>query len=113
MPAQAVAETAADESNKSGGAVLQAVDETELERREPDAVEEVERQHRRHHLGGQVGEEARDPEQDHRPPNAPPADRGTRILAVEQDPGALSLIHEADTMHQAAASSFRSGGSGH
>ena len=39
VPAQAVAETATDEAHESGGAVLQTVDETELERREPDSVQ--------------------------------------------------------------------------
>ena len=63
VAAPAVADEAAGEPDERGRALVEAVDDPEGQRGEAAHVDEVQREHRDHHLGGDVGEQARQPEQ--------------------------------------------------
>jgi hypothetical protein len=58
VPARPVGKEAAEDADDRSCALLHAVHDPELERREPEGVYEVERQDRHHHLRRDVGEEA-------------------------------------------------------
>ena len=64
VAAEAVADVAAGQPHQRGGAVVDAVDEAEGQRREAADRDEVQRQHRDDHLGGDVGQQAREAQQD-------------------------------------------------
>ena len=64
VPPRSVGEEAARDPHERRAALIDAVDDAELERRQTDVVDEVQREHGRHHLGGDVGEQADDAKQD-------------------------------------------------
>lgn len=76
MVAAAVGEPPAEQPHEGGGPVEQAVQETELEGSQAEAQDEVERQYRRDHLGGDVGDEADRAEREDGGGDAPPGPGG-------------------------------------
>ena len=77
VAARAVGGEATGHADERGRALLEPVHDPELERREAEGVDEVDRQDRRDHLRGDVREQADEPEQDdgagHLRPRPPPA----------------------------------------
>ena len=69
VSARPVGEEAAGDAHERRRALLETVDDAELERREPEGVDEVERQDRRDHLRGDVREEAHQAQEDDVPPD--------------------------------------------
>ena len=63
VPACSVGDEPARDPHERRTALIDAVDDAELERGQANVVDEVQREHRRHHLGGDVREQADDAEQ--------------------------------------------------
>ena len=95
VPAPAIADESARDPHQRRRPLVEAVDEAELQRGEPERVDEIERQDRRHHLRRDVREETRHAEQQHRPVDARPQAANAAPAARQDCTNVLSLIHDA------------------
>src|SRR4029450_7891120 len=107
--ALAIGGHAGEEAHEGGGALVDAVDDPELQRRRPEGEDHVDPQDARDHLRGDVREQAGGAEQEDGAPDvlagaAPLA--GLRLAAAQDDLRALDQVRHA----QAAAASAGAAG---
>ena len=105
VPAPAVARDAARDPDERRDALVEPVDDPELDRAEPEPEDEVQRQDRHDHLGRDVGEHAREPEQDHRSADRRRAAGAVRPRRRPRRFGRSDLVHartRRGTVHECA-----------
>jgi hypothetical protein len=92
--------------------VVQAVEHAEVQRREPEAVDDVQRQDGADHLRRHVGHQARQPEEDHVPghreravarPAGPSEPEELREAAGQVHGRVRDRVHEGEALDQRAA----------
>src|SRR4029079_18443721 len=84
-------------THERGAALVDAVEHPELQRRKLQEQDEVDGQHGGHHLGRYVGEEAREPQKEHRAADRRHASPPAGATRPEERAPTLCLVHSLDT----------------
>ena len=96
VAAHAVGDEAEDQPREGRAALVDAVQDAVLQRVQAEDLDGVERQDRRHHLGGDVGEKAGQTEQQHRSSDERAAGLtggGKAAAGAQERDGILDLVH--------------------